>query len=444
MQNYLKLLIKHPRSFFTKVLRRFLLFLPDKQYLQIVYRLRTGKKLNLKNPRSFNEKLQWLKLYDRKPEYAKMVDKYEAKKYVADIIGEEYIIPTLGIWDKFEDIDFSQLPDKFVLKCTHDSGGLVICTDKSKLDLKAARKKLKKCLRTNYYRMTKEWPYKDVKPRIIAEQYMTDEGSDDALDDYKVHNFNGTPRFVLLCRERFKVSGLSEDFFTGTWDHIDVKRPHHGNAATERTRPKELDEMLRISEMLSKDIPFLRTDFYTINKKVFFGEFSFFPSNDFEIFEPDKYDEIFRDWLHCPLDVGGGIFVKDNSCVFIRKEKKKELKDYKFFCFDGEPKMMFVATDRPFDTRFDYFDMNFHHLPFVSGHPNAQKTIKCPSTFNEMQQVARKLSGGFPHIRVDLYDIAGHVYFGELSFYHNSGFFPFTPEEWDYKIGSWLHLPKKL
>lgn len=445
LHNCLQLLIKNPRSFFTKVLRRWLLFLPDKQYLQIVYRLRTGKNLNLKNPRSFNEKLQWLKLYDRKPEYTKMVDKFEAKQYVAGIIGEEYIIPTLGVWDKFEDIDFSQLPDKFVLKCTHDSGGLVMCTDKSKLDLIAARKKLNKCLRTNYYRTTKEWPYKDVKPRIIAEQYMTDEGIDDTLDDFKEHNFNGTPHFVLLCQDSIKTTGLTESFFTGAWEHIDVKSPHHRNAALETARPKELNEMLRVSEMLSKDIPLLRTDFYTINKKVFFGEFNFVPSNGFEEFEIDKYDGIIGNWLQLPIATAGGvILVKDNTCIFIRKEKKKELRDYKFFCFDGEPKIMFVATDRPFDTRFDYFDMNFHHLPFVSGHPNAQKNIKCPSTFKKMQQVARKLSKGFPHIRVDLYDIAGHIYFGELSFYHNSGFFPFKPEEWDYKIGSWLHLPKKI
>ena len=147
-------------------------FIPDEPYLKLMYRVRMGKKLNLKNPQTFNEKIQWLKLHDRRPEYVTMVDKYEAKKYVAGIIGEEYIIPTLGLWDRFEDIDFSSLPDQFVLKCTHDSGGLVVCRDKTILDIEAARKKINASLNTNFYWVGREWPYKDVKPRIIAEQYM--------------------------------------------------------------------------------------------------------------------------------------------------------------------------------------------------------------------------------------------------------------------------------
>lgn len=167
--------VKHPTKIFIFLQNRCnFKVLPDKMYLKICYKLATGKKLDLKNPQTFNEKLQWLKLYDRKPEYTRMVDKYEAKKYVAEKIGEEYIIPTLGVWDHFDEIDFDSLPDQFVLKCTHDSGGLVIVRDKAKLDKVAAKQKIEKSLKRNYYYSGREWPYKDVKPRIIAEKYMED------------------------------------------------------------------------------------------------------------------------------------------------------------------------------------------------------------------------------------------------------------------------------
>ena len=286
-------------------LRDFLVFkvcriLPDNVWIQLKYRIFFGRFCNLKNPQTYNEKLQWLKLYDRKPEYTQMVDKYEAKKYVAHLIGEEYIIPTLGVWDRFEDIDFDALPNQFVLKCTHDSGGLVICRDKSKLNIEDARKKINKSLYRNYYYMHREWPYKNVVPRIIAEQYMEDE------------------------------SGY-------------------------------------------------------------------------------------------------------------------ELKDYKFFCFDGEVKALFIATDRGVEgeeTKFDFFDADFNHLPFTNGHPNANREIMKPKGFEEMKALASKLSSGHPHLRVDFYDINGKIYFGELTFYHWSGMTPFLPEDWDYTFGSWIKLPQ--
>lgn len=269
----------------------------DEKYLKRKYKACMGKELHLDSPQTYNEKLQWLKLHDRKPEYTMMVDKYAVKRYVADIIGEKYIIPTLGVWNHFEEIDFDKLPNQFVLKCTHDSGGIVICKDKNKLDLKSAKKKIEKCLKRNYYCSNREWPYKDVKPRIIAEEYMIDE------------------------------SGY-------------------------------------------------------------------------------------------------------------------ELKDYKFFCFNGEPKMMFIATDRGSDTKFDFYDMEFNHLPFTNGHPNANKQIKKPKNYSTMIALSAKLSFGIPHVRVDFYNINGKIYFGELTFFHWSGLVPFEPEEWDYKLGDWLELPR--
>ena len=274
-------------------------FLPDKIYIKKIYKEKTGKELNLKNPQTFNEKLQWLKLYDRKPKYTKMVDKYEAKEYVSKIIGKKYIIPTIGIYNSFDEIDFSKLPKQFVMKCTHDSGGIVICKDKDKLNIEEAKIKINNSLNNNYYWMWREWPYKKVKPRIIIEKYMED-------------------------------------------------------------------------------------------------------------------------------------------------KETKQLRDYKYFCFDGKAKLMFIATDRCIHkTKFNFYDMDFNLLPFKQHYPNDKRKIKKPKSFNKMKELAEKLSKGLPQIRVDFYEINGKVYFGELTFCHFAGIVPFEPEEWDYKLGELIKLPKK-
>ena len=297
----IKRALKSPKYLAQCILYITARFIPDKLYLKLLFRNKMGYWMDFDHPQTFNEKLQWLKLYNRKPEYSKMVDKYEAKNYVADLIGDEYIIPTLGVWDSVNDIDFNSLPNQFVLKCTHDSGGVVICKDKNQLNIGAAKRKLQKGLNTDYYPTSREWPYKNVKPRIIAEQYMEDE------------------------------SGY-------------------------------------------------------------------------------------------------------------------ELKDYKWFCFDGEPKALFIATDRSKEdeeTKFDFFDTEFNHLPFTNGHPNASRPIAKPKGFEQMKSLAAILSKGHPHLRVDFYDINGHIYFGELTFYHNGGIVKFEPKEWDYIFGSWMKLPIK-
>ncbi len=275
-------------------------FLTDEKYLKIFYWANMGKKLNLDNPQTYNEKLQWLKLYNRKKEYTKLVDKYEAKKIVADIIGDQYIIPTLGVWKNFGDIDFNSLPNQFVLKTTHDSGGVVICRDKETFDIEKAKRIIEKSQKNNFYLMGREWPYKDVEPRIIAEEYKED-------------------------------------------------------------------------------------------------------------------------------------------------AKTEELRDYKFFCFNGSAKALFIASDRQSDseTKFDFFDMDFNHLDFTNGHPNADVYPDPPENLKLMQELAEKLSVGFPHVRVDFYEVNGKVYFGELTFFHWSGIVPFDPEEWDYKFGSMIELPQK-
>ena len=287
--------------------------IPDDVYLKIKYRGVFGKKLNLKEPQTFNEKLQWLKLYDRRPEYTTMVDKYAVKKYVADRIGEEYIIPTLGVWDHFDDIDFSALPNQFVLKCTHDSGGLVICKDKNKLDIKAAKKKIESCLKKNFYYMGREWPYKNVKPRIIAEKYMVDESDykledseiNAGLSDYKMMCFNGKVRCSFVCSERF-TKGLKVTFYDNDWNILPFER-HYPKSDKPVAKPKTFDNMVQLAEKLSKDIPFVRSDFYEIDGKLYFGELTFYPGSGFEDFTPDSVDYEIGQLIKLPDAIGGGI-----------------------------------------------------------------------------------------------------------------------------------------
>ena len=256
--------------------------LSDKHYLKLLFRLKMGYKLNLKNLNTFNEKLQWLKLYNRNPEYGIMADKLSVKHYVANSIGEQYIIPTLGVWEKFDDIDFRSLPDQFVLKCTHDSGGLVICKDKDTLDIAASKKKIERALKRNFYKRWREWPYKDVPRKIIAEKYITDSPTDKDLTDYKFFCFNGIVDCVMIAIER-STGEPKFYFFDNDWKLLRLN-VRGKNAPPDFTlpKPKCIDEMFRIAEVLSKGIPFVRVDLYQSNDKVYFGEMTFFPQSGFD------------------------------------------------------------------------------------------------------------------------------------------------------------------
>lgn len=303
MNKKIKKILKNPALIFLSLGQRgWFNWMSDRLYLKIAYQIKMGKPLNLNKPLTYNEKLQWIKLNIHDDLWTKLVDKYEVKPIIAKIIGSQYIIPTLGIYDRFDDIDFNTLPDQFVLKCTHNSGGLIICKDKSKFDHKSAKKILEKSLKQNFFYGQREWPYKNVKPRIIAEKYMEDSASSD-------------------------------------------------------------------------------------------------------------------------------------------------LRDYKFFCFDGKVKALFIATERmnnSQETKFDFFDADFNHLSFQNGHPNAGILPQKPSQFNLMKELAAKLSKEIPQVRVDFYEVDGKVYFGEMTFFHWSGMVPFVPEEWDYKFGEWIDLPKEI
>ena len=279
----------------AKVIRYALRWLPDRLYIQLNYFAHFHRLANLNHPKTYNEKVNWLKLHDHNPIYTKLVDKYEVKPIIGQVIGDEYIIPTLGVWDHFDEINFDALPEQFVLKCTHDSEGVVIVKDKNALDKREAREKLERSLKQNFYYIGREWPYKQVKPRIIAEEYME--------------------------------------------DHTDG-----------------------------------------------------------------------------------------------------ELRDYKFFCFDGEPKALFIATDRAIDdVKFDYFDLDFNHLDIKQKYPNAG-SVRKPVTFDKMIEFAKMISKGYPHVRVDFYEVDGQLYFGEFTLYHFSGFMPFQPDKWDLIFGEWLRI----
>ena len=273
----------------------------DETYLRKRFKAATGDELHLDNPVTFNEKLQWIKLFDRNPLYTELVDKIKVKDYVAKKIGQQYIIPTIATWNSPNEIDFEQLPDQFVLKCNHNSGtGMFICKDKSKINKKTIRRGLKKGLKEDKYKLAREWPYKNVQRMILAEKYM-------------------------------------EDSLTG------------------------------------------------------------------------------------------------------------ELRDYKFFCFNGEVKALFIASDRQTrgeETKFDFYDADFNHLNLINGHPNSSKIIDKPFRFELMKMLASELSKGFPEVRVDFYEVKDKIYFGELTFFHWSGFVKFNPEKWDIKFGEWIKLPK--
>lgn len=295
----IKSYLKHPMLVFLKLSQNKIIRLSDKKHIELEYLKIFDKNIDLKHPKTFNEKLQWLKLYNREKKYINMVDKVEVKKYVSKIIGEKYIIPTINVYNCFEEIDFSKLPNEFVIKCTHDSGGIVVCKDKNKLDLQETRKKINYFLKRDFYYVHREWPYKNVKHRIIIEKYMKDDLQDELID-YKVMCFNGEPKQIFTCNERFS-DGLKVTFFDLEWNRLPFER-HYPTSSLKIEKPKNLKKMLEFSKQLSKNIPFVRIDWYEINGELFFGEFTFFPGSGLEEFTPEEWDQKLGDWIKLPID----------------------------------------------------------------------------------------------------------------------------------------------
>ena len=272
--------------------------LPAEAFLKRMYRIQMGREPDLENPKTYTEKLQWLKLHDHRPEYTTMVDKFAVKQYVADKIGAEYVIPLLGVWDRVEDIDFDSLPERFVLKTTHDSGGIVVCKDKKSLDIGQAKQKLDYFLKRDYYDHNREWPYKHVPHRIIAEAYMEDTSTGE-LRDYKFFTFGGEPKVLYIAQGRGRGEPTVADFFDMDFHHLPFTIDHD-TAPVPPEKPERFELMKILAAKLSEGTPQLRVDFYEVNGRVYFGEMTFFHCSGMERFHPESWDRIFGDWVNLP------------------------------------------------------------------------------------------------------------------------------------------------
>lgn len=300
MNRILDIITKPKLHLYSYINRRFRYYLPDRQYLKILYYIKTGKNLNLKNPNGYREKIQWLKLYDRNPRYTRLVDKYLVKEYVSHVIGEEHIVPTLFVWDSPGEVDFEVLPEQFVLKCNHNSHlGLCICSNKKEFDVIAARKELWRGYNDDYYKRSREWAYKDVKRRIIAEKFLTDGTSigENVLTDYKFFCFDGIAKIMYVSKDIAKDPRT--DFFDMQFNHLPIHMQDK-NADIIPDKPAFFEEMREDAEKLAKDIPFVRVDFYIANGQYYFGEMTFYPSSGLAPMNPEEWDRIIGNWITLP------------------------------------------------------------------------------------------------------------------------------------------------
>lgn len=274
--------------------------MPDEKYIKLRYKKWIGEEPNLENPKNFNEKLQWLKLHDRNPVYTKLVDKYEVKKIVADKIGQEHVVPLLGVYDSVDEIDLSKLPDQFVLKCTHDSGGFSLCKDKKTYDFKTAKERLAKRQGRNFYIFSREWPYKDVQPRIIAEKYMDSLGKPESIE-YKLTCFNGKVKLITVCGgiAHSSFENRTNDFYDRDYNHLPFY-VFYKNAPKPLPIPNEIDDIIRFSEILAEGIPQVRVDWYIHEGTIYFGEMTFFTWGGLCEFTPPEWNQTLGDWIELP------------------------------------------------------------------------------------------------------------------------------------------------
>lgn len=297
----INLLRNNRRALLSHIIEKIGFLLNDKLYLKLLFRIRMGYRLNLDNPETFSEKIQWLKIYDRQPRYTTLVDKYLVKDIVADIIGKEHIIPTIGVWENPESIEWDKLPKQFVLKTTHGGGnsGVVICKDKDLIDRPHVIDKLKKSLKQDIYKTFREWPYKNIKKQIIAEKYMEQEDGSQLID-YKFFCFNGEPKYVYLSQYSHGNDKDISCFLDLTWSQAPFQRKGEKIASVIPTKPELFSEMTEMAKFLSKEFPFVRVDLYEINNKVFFSELTFYPSSGMQPYEPIEWDKKLGDLLVLP------------------------------------------------------------------------------------------------------------------------------------------------
>lgn len=298
IRSRLSKVLSNPFSIVKRVGKKgFLNWIPDALYLKIIYRAETGKRLDLKHPKTYNEKLQWLKLHDRKPEYPRYVDKYEVRKHIADRIGEDYLIPLIGLFESVEEIPWEELPNSFVLKCTHGSGSNIICPDKRNLDIENAKKKLRKWMNHSWYWFGREWPYKHIKPRIICEEYISDK--DITPDDYKVLCFNGKARLIEVHIDRH--GDHRQDIYDTEWRKTDILWgfPNSDSAVN---KPSQFEKMIAFSERLAEGIIHLRVDWYSVYERLYFSEMTFYDGSGFAVFEREEDDLLLGGWINLPYN----------------------------------------------------------------------------------------------------------------------------------------------
>ena len=299
LKNAWNSLLHNKRHLVFAIYRRIPWLIPDDElYLRIYYWLSLRKKLYLNPPVLYNEKLQWLKLYNRRPEYVTMVDKFAVKEYVSKIIGEQYIIPTIGVWDSPDEVEWDSLPNQFVLKTNHDGGGngIVICRDKHTFDKKKALRELNRSFNRNTYMIGREWPYKMVKRRIIAEQYLED-NTKKTLLDYKFYCFDGVVK-VMFVAWRGMHGEKKINYYDACFRPLSITQGCP--TFLMKDKPKCYDEMVYIAEKLSRGIPHVRVDLYEVNGRVYFGEYTFFDSGGTGDFKPDEWNKVFGDWITLP------------------------------------------------------------------------------------------------------------------------------------------------
>ena len=292
--------IKRFISFLKMIFKRPSCLMPDKIWIKRAYFRKTGEKINLKNPVLYNEKMQWIKLYDRQPEYPKMVDKYEVRQYVSKIVGEEYLVPNYGVWNSFDEIPFESLPNQFVLKCTHDCGSVAICKDKTTFDIDTHRKRFKKYLSQNYFWRSREWVYRSLTPRIIAEKYLVDESGTE-LKDYKIYCFNGEPKVIGVYFSRFSGGKPKSNFYTPQWEYISLSTGLENDPEILFEKPKLLDKALELAKKLSAGILHVRVDLYIVKDNIYFGELTFYEDGGFIHFDPPEWNNIWGDWIMQPV-----------------------------------------------------------------------------------------------------------------------------------------------
>lgn len=427
------------KSLRIKILR-FLSFVPDKLMLKIQYRIKTGRKLNLKNPQRFTEKLQWYKLYYKNPLMVQCVDKYDVREYVKSKGLGDILIPCYGVYDSPDEIGWDKLPNQFVMKDTLGGGGVsvVIVKDKKAANLDELKQKAAEWVAIDAHKKGgfREWPYySGKKHRIIIEKYIESDMSSGGLIDYKFFCFDGKPTWIYVMADRELGNGVGVGIYDSNFEKQDVVRNDEKPLERLVKQPVSFELMKDISARLSENFPEARIDLYEVKGEVKFGEITFYDGSGYMTFTPDDFDEKFGESFILPESRGGRYSYR--LIISSYEHADHGLVDYKFFCFDGRVEFLYVMGDRTVgeSVKVSLFDRDFKLLPVTRKGDLPFVAARKPSTYQDMLSIAEVLAKEFPHVRVDLYSIDGEVKFGEMTFFNASGYMMYDPDSFDSYIG---------